>query len=40
MFESEITLNEFLLDSFNSVVADVPADRIFEKSPGNGHPPV
>ncbi len=40
MFEREITLNQFLMDGLNDVLADVPAARIFERPPGNGHPPV
>lgn len=40
MFEREITLNQFLLKSMDDVVADIPADRIYDRSPGNGHPPV
>lgn len=40
MFETETTLNRFLMSGLDSVVADVPAERMYEKSPGNGHPPV
>lgn len=40
MFEREITLNQFLLKGFNDIVADIPADRIYDQAPGNGHPPV
>lgn len=40
MFETETTLNQFLLQGFEKVVADIPADRINERPPGNGHPPL
>ncbi len=40
MFEQEITLNQFLLEGFQSVMADIPADRSSEPAPGNGHPPI
>jgi hypothetical protein len=40
MFDREITLNRFLLGSFDQVVADIPADRLAERPPGSGHPPV
>lgn len=40
MFEREITLNQFLLKGMDDVVADIPEDRIFDRAPGNGHPPV
>ena len=40
MFESEIKLNQFHVRGFQAVVADIPADRLNERAPGNGHPPV
>ena len=40
MFESEVVLNQFLRGGLNDVLADIPDDRIYERSPGNGHPPV
>lgn len=40
MFEREIQLNKFLLEYYQRVVADIPADRIGERAPGHGHPPV
>ncbi len=40
MFEQEIKLNQFLLGYFEKVVADIPADRLTEPAPGNGHPPL
>ncbi|MFY9252528.1 MAG: DinB family protein [Fuerstiella sp.] len=40
MFKTEIKLNQFLISGLNHVVADLPSDRIFERAPGNGHPPV
>lgn len=33
-------LNRFLLETYRQVVADVPQERIGERAPGNGHPPV
>lgn len=40
MIETETTLCRFLLSGLEAVVADVPEDRLFERAPGNGHPPV
>lgn len=40
MFEIETKLNQFLLQGFEQVVADIPADRVNERPPGNGHPPL
>lgn len=40
MFETEATLNQFLLQGFQRIVADIPADRINERPVGNGHPPL
>ncbi len=40
MFERESMLNRLLVESFKMLVADIPADRIYEAAPGNGHPPV
>lgn len=40
MFERAITINQFLLSSLRDVVADIPAERLYERPPGNGHPPV
>ena len=40
MFEQEIVLNQFLMEGFGSIVADIPADRCLERAPGNGHPPI
>ena len=40
MFERETTLNRFLMDAFQKIAADVPADRISEPAPGHGHPPI
>lgn len=40
MFERDIKLNRFLLDYFDKIVADIPADRIAEPTPGGGHPPL
>ncbi len=40
MFETETTLNEFMLQAFQGVVADIPAERVNERAPGNGHPPL
>lgn len=40
MFEREITLNTFLMKGLDDIVADIPEDRIYDRAPGNGHPPV
>ncbi len=40
MFENETTLNEFLVAGLERVAEDIPDDRIGERAPGNGHPPV
>lgn len=40
MFETEIKLYRFLKNAFDATVADVPQERIFERAPGGGHPPV
>lgn len=40
MFERESKLNSLLVESFRMLIADIPADRIYEAAPGNGHPPV
>ncbi len=40
MFSNIITMNQFHLKIFDDVVADIPADRLYEKTPGNGHSPV
>jgi len=40
MFEQEIKLNQFVMTSFNQVVADIPKDRVNERPAGNGHPPL
>lgn len=40
MFEREIHLNKFLLGYYEQVVADIPADKLGERAPGHGHPPV
>jgi hypothetical protein len=40
MFERESMLNTLLVESFKMLIADIPADRICEPAPGNGHPPV
>ena len=40
MFERESMLNRTLLESFKAIIPDIPADRIYEPAPGNGHPPV
>lgn len=40
MYEQEIKLNQFVMDSFSKVMADIPADRINERPAGNGHPPL
>ena len=40
MFETETTLNSFLISGLQKVMADIPEDRINERAPGNGHPPL
>ncbi len=40
MFETESMLNGLLVEQFTMLVKDIPADRIYEPGPGNGHPPV
>ena len=40
MFEREITLCKFLRNGLDEVVADIPDERIYERAPGNGHPPI
>lgn len=40
MFERECMLNEFLIEGFRATVRDIPAERLYERAPGNGHPPV
>ena len=40
MYEQETTLNQFVMDSFSKVMADIPADRMNERPAGNGHPPL
>lgn len=40
MFDRDIKLNQFFLAYFEEVIADIPANRITERAPGNGHPPV
>ena len=40
VFETEIKLYRFLKNAFDATVADIPEDRIFERAPGGGHPPV
>ena len=40
MYEQEIKLNKFMMDSFRQVVEDIPIDQMNDRSPGNGHPPL
>lgn len=40
MFETETTLNQFVLQGFQQIMADIPADRVNERPAGNGHPPL
>ncbi len=40
MFESEIAINEFLLNQFASTICDVPHNTFFLPGAGHGHPPV
>lgn len=40
MFEREIKLNQFELDYFDKVVADIPGERFAEPGVAGGHPPV
>ncbi len=40
MYEQEIKLNQFVMISFDQVMADIPKDRINERAAGSGHPPL
>ncbi|QDT09991.1 DinB family protein [Planctomycetes bacterium K23_9] len=40
MSNRDTQLNRFLLDSYQQIVADIPAERLGEPAPGGGHPPV
>ncbi len=40
MFEREIALNQFLLAGLRKISADIPQERMYDRAPGNGHPPV
>lgn len=40
MFEREIAINQFLIGGLRKVAADIPEEKIYERAPGNGHPPV
>ena len=40
MFEREITINEFLIGSFNKVIVDIPEETFFQNSVGHEHSPV
>ena len=40
VFAAETTLNKFLMSGLTDIMADIPEDRIYERCPGNGHPPV
>ncbi len=40
MFTSQRPLNAFLRSSIHTLMKDIPAERINERAPGNGHPPL
>lgn len=40
MFETETTLNQFMLQGFQQIVSDIPEDRVNERPVGSGHPPL
>ena len=40
MYEQETKLNQFMMTSFDQLMADIPMDRINERPAGNGHPPL
>lgn len=40
MFENEITICRFLRNGLDQTIVDIPDDQIYERAPGNGHPPV
>jgi hypothetical protein len=40
MFENEMAINRFLVACLQEVAADIPAERVNERAPGNGHPPL
>lgn len=40
MFENEIAVNEFQLDQFARIVADLDEGTLFQPGLGHGHPPI
>ena len=40
MFENEIAINEFQLQLFDKITADLSEDSFFRPAAGHGHPPV
>ncbi len=40
MYEQEAKLNQFMMQSFNQVMADIPVARINDRAAGNGHSPL
>ncbi len=40
MFDNEIAANEFSLDLFSRIAADLPEAQMFQPAAGHGHPPV
>ena len=40
MFEREIRLNQFLMGGLEQIAEDIPTERLGERAPGNGHPPI
>jgi hypothetical protein len=40
VFESEIAINEFLLQQFANTVGDLPEETMYVPAVGHGHPPV
>lgn len=40
MLTTERSLNKFLRSSIHQLMKDIPADRINERPPGDGHPPL
>ena len=40
MFDSEVTINAFLIRGFERILRDIPAAEFFRRGAGHGHPPV
>lgn len=40
MLTTERSINKFFLSGLHQLMKDIPVERINERSPGNGHPPL